>query len=410
MEQSGGGSGDPLHPGKSFDLGDRVCAGRRGLFAGLHLRDSARRRATGPGDPPGSSGSRICSNRRNQAMMTHAPRRLFLLALFAFQALCAQPLSFRAERDYTVPAGNPSAIALGDFNGDGRPDLAVAASGGIAVMLDAKGGFFQMAQISSVPGNTAIAVGDFNHDGKTDIAAVQTAAGTITVLLGNGNGTFQAGLTTPVAEASPQGLAVGDFNRDGKLDLAVVAGDAVIVFLGKGDGTFNPGVSYPVSPTPVFVAAADFNHDGKTDLVTVNVGATSTTPGTVSVLLGNGNGTFQSAVPYTVGDQPSSVAIADFNGDGKLDLAVANRNTDSISLLLGNGDGKHDLVAVNSSTNSIYVLLGNGDGTFQPPTAFLVDIVPVFVAAGDFNRDGRPDVAVANSSSGDISILFGNGK
>src|ERR1039458_6743249 len=329
-----------------------------------------------------------------------------------------QSLRHLVCRLFLEKKGNPSAIALGDFNGDGRPDLAVAGSGGIAVMLDAKGGFFQMAQISSVPGNTAIAVGDFNHDGKTDIAAVQTAAGTVTVLLGNGNGTFQAGLTTPVAEAGPQGLVVGDFDRDGKLDLAVVAGDAVIVFLGKGDGTFNPGVSYPVSPTPVFVAAADFNHDGKTDLVTVNVGATSTTPGTVSVLLGNGNGTFQSAVPYTVGDQPSSVAIADFNGDGKLDLAVPNRNTASISLLLGNGDGtfglasdvaattnlvsispadfngdgKQDLVAVNSSTNSIYVLLGNGDGTFQPPTAFLVDIVPVFVAAGDFNRDGRPDV------------------
>src|ERR1017187_9198855 len=398
MEQSGGGSGDPLHPGKSFDLGDRVCAGRRGLSAGLHLRDSARRRATGPGYPPGSSGSGMCSNRRNRAMMTQARHRVLAFALFTFKALCAQPLSFQSERDYTVLGGSPSAIAEGDFNGDGRPVLAVAVSGGIAVMLGASGGFFRMALVSSVTGNSAIAVGDFNHDGRTDIAAVQTASGTITILLGNGNGTFKAGLTTQVAGANPQGLAVGDFNSDGKLDLAVVAGDGVTVFLGKGDGTFNPGVSYPVSPTPVFVAAADLNHDGKTDLITVNVGATSTTPGTVSILLGNGNGTFQTAVSYTVGDQPSSVAIADFNRDGKLDLAVANRNTASISLLTGNGDGtfglasdvaattnlvsispadfngdgKQDLVAVNSSTNSIYVLLGNGDGTFQPPTAFLV--------------------------------------
>jgi hypothetical protein len=209
----------------------------------------------------------------------------------------------------------------------------------------------------------------------------------VSILLGNGDGTFQPAVNYAVVN-EPVSVAVGDFNGDGKRDLAVANYGGfrgrISILLGNGDGTFQPAVDYAVD-SPTFVAVADFNGDGKRDLAVTNYDLY-----TVSILLGDGHGTFQLAGSYAVGIHPRSVAVGDFNGDGKRDLAVANWDYSlTLSILLGNGDGtfqpavdyavgslpssvavgdfdgdrKPDLAVANGSV--VTILLGNGDGTFQ---------------------------------------------
>jgi hypothetical protein len=200
------------------------------------------------------------------------------------------------------------------------------------------------------------------------------------VLLGNGDGTFQPAVNY-AAGPMPRSIAVGDFNGDGKPDLAVAeegtahsfTDSAVSVLLGNGDGTFQPAVNYGAGSMPVSVAVGDFNGDGKPDLVVADLGLVANNSG-VSVLLGNGDGTFQDAVGFNFdagATYPESIAVGDFNGDGKPDFAVANTQFPAIS-----------------------VLLGNGDGTFQTAVNFDAKLGPRFVAVGDFNGDGKPDLAV----------------
>src|SRR2546428_14468 len=193
----------------------------------------------------------------------------------------------------------------------------------------------------------SVAVGDFNGDGKPDLAVANAGSDTVSVLLGNGDGTFQAARTV-AAGSGPVFLAVGDFNGDGKPDLAVAdyvfAADYACfrcsrsttysVLLGNGDGTFSAARTLGVGSGPWSVAVGDFNRDGKLDLAVANFSSS-----TVSVLLGNGDGTFQAAQTVAAGTSPISVAVADFNGDGKPDLAVANYGSNTVSALLGNGDG-----------------------------------------------------------------------
>jgi hypothetical protein len=173
---------------------------------------------------------------------------------------------------------------------------------------------------------------------------------------------------------------VGDFNGDGKLDLAVtnVLFSSVSVLLGNGDGTFGAATNYGAGFTPLSVAVGDFNGDGKLDLAVANA-----SDNTVSVLLGNGTGGFGAAINYAVASGPRSVEVGDFNGDGKLDLVVANRDSNSVS-----------------------VLLGNGDGTFGAATNYTVGADPVSVAVGDFNGDGALDLAVPNAFSNNVSVLL----
>jgi hypothetical protein len=304
-------------------------------------------------------------------------------------------VSFLSPLDYAV-GGPPLSVAVGDFNGDGKLDLAVAnpSSGNVSVLLGYGDGTFQAAVSYPVGGcgPSAIAVGDFNGDGKLDLAVawdlVYTAA-YVTVLLGNGDGTFQTAVSYPVG-ANPSSVAVGDFNGDGKLDLAVAnsnlngianeSSTSVSVLLGNGDGTFQTAVNYPAGTNPISVAVGDFNGDGKPDLVVANA------YGGVTVLLGNGNGTFQTPVSHPVDGNPNSVAVGDFNGDGKLDFAVAN----------------------NAGSYEVSVLLGNGDGTFQTAVSYPVSAQAYSVAVGDFNGDGKLDLAVAPFSN-NVSLLLGNG-
>jgi uncharacterized repeat protein (TIGR03803 family) len=303
-------------------------------------------------------------------------------------------------------------------------------------------GTFQ-SQTVSAPGNaTFVAIGDVNGDGKPDLVTTDYYSGTVSVFLGNGNGTFQPPSNYSTG-SGPESLAIGDVNGDGKPDLVVAnfglnAGidplgtNTVSVLLGNGNGTFQPQTSYATGNYPLSVAMGDLNGDGKTDLVVANSDSN-----TVSVLLGNGNGTFQTQTSYATAANPSSVAIGDLNGDGKLDLVTANFTSGTVSVLLGNGDGTFraqtnyatginsspdsvaigdvngdgipDLAVANVNSNTISVLLGDGDGTFQTQTSYATGNYPSSVAMGDVNGDGKPDLVISNFNSGTVSVLLGNG-
>jgi hypothetical protein len=268
--------------------------------------------------------------------------------------------TFQPEMPYAV-GSTPASIAVGDFNGDGCPDLAVANLNGtatdqsISVLLNKCDGSGQFVVSSFVVPTTYprfIAVGDFNGDGNLDLA-VADFNGTVWVVLGNGDGTFGTAksYTLGSADSGEYSVAVGDFNADGYLDLAVTTGNGVDVLLGNGDGTFKSPVNYSVGTTPFWVAVGDFNADGHLDL------AVATGNG-VDVLLGNGDGTFKSPVNYAAGGEPFSVAVGDFNNDGNLDLAVADGYPSAVSVLLGNGNGTFQApvyFAAGNTPNSVAV-------------------------------------------------------
>ena len=235
---------------------------------------------------------------------------------------------------------------------------------------------------------TSVTAGDFNGDGNLDLAVINLGSHNVSVLLGNGDGTFRAAANYDVG-FFPHSVTSGDFNGDGKPDLAVASSGSnnVSILLGNGDGTFQAALSYGVGRAPVSVTSADFNGDGKLDLVAANGSFDTFAPeGSVSVLLGNGDGTFQAAVNYDVGFLPLSVMSGDFNGDGKLDLAVANQKSNSVS-----------------------VLLGNGDGTFRVAVSYSAGTGPASVTSGDFNGDGKLDLVTANTYGNNVSILLDTG-
>jgi hypothetical protein len=222
---------------------------------------------------------------------------------------------------------------------------------------------------------------DFNEDGKLDLAATNDGNDTVSILLGNGDGTFQ-GHVDYATGSTPFPIAAGDLNGDGKLDLVVgnAGANTFSVLLGNGDGTFQTHVDYPTIPDPQSVVLADFNGDGKLDLAVFSEG-----DGT-SILLGNGDGTFRHLADYTTGcggGNDCTAAVGDLNGDGKLDLAVR------------------------LAPAAVSVFLGNGDGTFQTPLRFATCATnPNQVTIGDFNGDGRLDLVAANLNGTTVSVLL----
>jgi hypothetical protein len=243
---------------------------------------------------------------------------------------------FGPETSY--PAGSdPQSIAVGDFNGDGLPDLAIANfdKHTVSVMLNnGMGGFGPPTTYDLGAGAfpAAIAVGDLNGDGKPDIVTANTGeVGGVSVLLNNGSGSFAPAINYRVGQQLG-GIALGDFNGDGKLDVAVTddVANAVWVLLNNGSGGLGEVAGYGVPRQPGGIAVGDFNGDGKLDIATADDPS-----GTVSVLLNNGSGRFNAAVNYPVGAAtPASVAIGDFNGDGKPDLVTANIGANTLSVLL----------------------------------------------------------------------------
>jgi hypothetical protein len=359
---------------------------------------------------------------------------------------------FLARVGYAV-GDYPGAVAVGDFTGDGTPDLAVAnaGSGTVSVLLGNGDGSFQTAVNYDVGGfPTSVAVGDVNGDGLPDLAVANSGSNTVSVLLGNGDGSFQAARSF-AAGSGPQSVVLGDFNGDGLQDLAV--GDysgGVSVLLSNGDGSFQAPTSYATGSNVASVAVGDFNADGNLDLAVANRGDAYSWPpdyGSLSVLLGHGDGTFQPAFTYDGNSEappnPLSVAVGDFNGDGIQDLALLGYHsyfdgTDPwLFVLLGqgdgsfpylsfytsfdhllegrpkavavgdfNGDGTPDL-AVATGFSNVRVFLGNGDGTF-PPYGFAArtDYYTLSVAVGDFNGDGWPDLAAGVQYRNKVDVLL----
>ena len=316
---------------------------------------------------------------------------------------------------------DPVWAALGDFNGDGHIDIvtANASSHSISILLGKGDGTFAAPVVNGVTTRDYsltenpdyVAVGDFNRDGKLDIAVANdgpaaTNSPILSVFLGNGNGTFQSRWQSEITNVfwcEASSLAVADFNGDGIPDLAIgnPTSGVAMVALGNGDGTFRfDTFVYPTTyfsngeiGTAYTVAAADLNGDGNPDLVIVD--GDGTVVSSVNVFLGNGSGGFGPEQTYYAGRGPGNVAIADVNGDGYPDLIVTNAG--------------YSGSAGTDSSGGVSVFLNNGDGTFQPSTAFATGAGPVAVVVADINADGNPDLLVADSASNDLSLDLGYG-
>jgi hypothetical protein len=329
-----------------------------------------------------------------------------------------------------------TSVSVGDFNRDGKPDIAAIVDGYADVLLNTTvvpAGFFGSAIDIPVNSHTvSIAGGDFNCDGNLDLVAANTGNNfNVSVVLGNGDGTFLNVVQYAAGASNPESVAVGDLNRDGNPDIIVGKGfNYVSVLLGNGNGTFSAAVDY-LSFGGRDVTVADFNRDGKLDVAAANTGISGDSH-TITVLLGNGDGTLQSLISTAVGETPFSLVHGDFNRDGKVDLAVASVNDDTLSILLGNGngtfqspinypvsflrfvcagdvnrDGKLDLVF--GSLTTVRMMLGNGDGTFLPAVNSGSGVNPSSAALEDINLDGKLDLIVSNAGPNNVSTLLGNG-
>jgi hypothetical protein len=315
-------------------------------------------------------------------------------------------------------------LFVADLNGDGKPDL--LSSDGTLQLGNGDGTFIIGTPVAGKP----LAVADFNGDGKPDV--LEQGTGTLLVLLGNGDGTFQAPISTNIGAALTT-IAAGDLNGDGKADVVGVFNDSLLVYLSNGDGTFAAGVPYNIGTSAGYppITLGDFNGDKKTDVVLSVEGNNG--PGQEIVFLGNGDGTFQTAITSPSVEGLNSVVAGDFNGDGKLDLAISFFGSQSVApgvgVLFGNGngtfqaptlvipangnlavadlngDGKLDLVLQNFPWAEIY--LGNGNGAFSSTQSYFLDdfdfVFSDFPAVADFNLDGKPDIAAGNY------LLLGNG-
>lgn len=251
--------------------------------------------------------------------------------------------------------------------------------------------FFNHANFATGQFPHGVAIADMNGDGRADLVVANSGDSSVSVLLGQPDGTFGAKTDFPLQE-SPMNLIAGDFNGDGKIDVVVTVGSGIAFLQGNGDGTLASSVTYTVKNSPSLLAVSDFNHDGKLDLVAA--GACGTTCGFVAILLGNGNGTFQAERDFSAGGVPSAVAVLDLNNDGTLDLALANRASNSV---------------IGGTPGIVSVLLGNGDGTFNTPANYPSGPNIVGIAAGDVTGDKIPDLVVSHSFSPTITTLKGNG-
>ncbi|MEO7667611.1 MAG: VCBS repeat-containing protein, partial [Dehalococcoidia bacterium] len=351
----------------------------------------------------------------------------------------------------------PRSVAVGDFNKDGKPDLAVPlGSGPLAILLgNGNGSFGAATSFGGGPTNPSFAaIGDFNGDSNLDIAVTNEGDNTLTILLGLGNGTFTSHATLAVG-SQPRSVVTADFNGDGRKDLAVanLGSNNVSVLIGVGNGDFGAVVNFAAGTSPTAVIARDLNADGKQELVIANNADTKFPLARVTVLLGSGTGSFGSPASFIAGDRPRGVDAADFNRDGHLDLVVANQSGNNVSVLLGevlpvlqvspsqkpndtssyalrrtsiwierqvpstglfshamyadiNKDGFVDFVRTFQANadmrRPIQVMMGGANGTFTDQTASVITtsqpgiLVTRKILTADFNGDGWPDFFLLN--------------
>ncbi len=398
--------------------------------------------------------------------------------------------SFGAATNFNVGT-YPESLICGDFNRDSKLDLAIAnsKSNNVSILLgNGLGSFGTVTNFNVGTYPRSLISGDFNGDSKLDLAIANYGSNTVSVLLGNGLGSFGT-VTNFNVGSNPKSLISGDFNADGKIDLAITYPNYVSIIIGSGLGSFGSEYSIfyggssnklisvdfnndsvkdiisvnreciytkcitninilngdgvggfsPINSLKIgagknnsnsFHINGDFNGDGKLDLATANIGSKN-----VSVLFGNGLGSFGTATNFNVGIIPKSLISGDFDSDGKLDLATANNGSNNVSVLLGNGldsfgtatnfnvgtypeslisgdfngDGKLDLATANNGSNNVSILFGNGLGSFGTATNFNVGTNPISLISGDFNGDSKLDLATANFESNNVSVLLGNG-
>jgi len=369
-----------------------------------------------------------------------------------FSGNCAAGTCYALEVSFAAAVAYPSGykpyvMLSGDLDGDGVTDLAAANEVGnaVAVFRNAGAGTFATVPAPTDSGfptgeyPTGGAIADFNHDGIADIITANYHGNSVSILLGTGTGDAYA-LTAcasypTVAGSETSNLAVGDLDGDGHLDVIATnpQTSSASVFRGRADGTLAPAIQITLGAgqaEPYSVAIADFDHDGLADAAIADNRNLS-----IHLLLGNGDGTFEVAMPRpAIGGAASFIVIArDVDLDGNIDLVVANRSSDDVTVLLGHGDGAFeppaisttgpdtgpyslavadfnldgvpDVVTANYKTSTASVLLGIGDGRFEAPIdAGPTGTTPYGVATGDFNGDGKPEFATANAISDDVTV------
>jgi hypothetical protein len=372
-----------------------------------------------------------------------------LLGIVSFENAVAVALG-RGDGTFVPPAifpvgTSPEAVTVGDLDGDGRLDLVATNVGSddVSLLLGTGGGTFRPGGRYVAGSSPAFsALGDVDGDGTLDLVVADQdignqSGGEVSVLPGHGDGTFAGARSVPLAGTEPRAVALGDVDGDGRLDvLTGNSAGSVTVARGDGRGMFAAPALLDLGSlaTATAAALADLDGDGRMDLVIAQVGFTPDV-NAVATLRGAGDGGFGPPLTFQVGKQPSGLAIADFDGDGRPDVASADVGDDTVSVLLGrgdgslgparafaagpgpssvvagdfDGDGKIDLVVADSTSSGAGWLRGNGDGTFAAPRTLPTALHPQSVAAGDFDGDGRLDVVTAGRDTKEASVLLGNG-
>ena len=360
--------------------------------------------AVAAGSPPGSVPSVASPTHPNQSLWYSSPNPTFTwtaatagtypIAGYSF-VLDQNPTtlpgtssasnSFSSQVPYSVGSG-PAEDRVADLSGNGIEDIIVenSSSNTVSVLMGNGDGTFKPA-VNYATGTDpwSMDIGDLTGNGKLDIVTCNNAANTVSVLMGNGDGTFQPAVNYSTGTGSaPECVRLGDVNGDGKLDIVTANSgpNNISVLVNNGNGTFGAPTTFSTATHPTSIALGDVNGDGKLDIITANYSSNN-----VSVLMGNGNGTFQSAVNYACGTQPETVVVADLNGDGKPDIATVNY------------------------VGTASVLLNQGNGTFATHVDYTTGAGPYDIGVADLNHDGIPDLVTTNHVANTVSILYGNG-